>query len=162
MSNLEERVARAIDLALLRWGNSPLLEVALKVKGPPSDTSRLIARTAIEACGIEEARARIAALEETLTESRAWLNASLGLVEGDDGPPNWDGIREHIEEIDAILTPAQQMDRITGENDGLTAALNEAQAERASNSVLRARVAALEDALRGLEPYLDAIVCYAS
>src|SRR5208337_3508692 len=120
--------SQAISLGLLRWGNSPLLEVALKVKGPPSDTSRLIARTAIEACGIEEARARIAALEETLTESRAWLNASLGLVEGDDGPPNWDGIREHIEEIDAILTPAQQMDRITGENDGLTAALNEAQA----------------------------------
>src|SRR5208337_2728929 len=50
--------------------------------------------------------ARVAALEAVLTESRTWLNASLGLVNGD-GPPNWDGIREHIEEIDAVLAPAQ-------------------------------------------------------
>src|SRR5208283_2791098 len=110
MSDLEERVARAIQTTL---GISPLMahtaaRAAIEACGVENLTAALakekeataeltvengllgeqMDRIAGENDGLEEARARIAALEKVLTESRTWLDASLGLVNGD-GPPNW-------------------------------------------------------------------------
>jgi hypothetical protein len=46
-------------------------------------------------------------LVAALKEADSWLDAALGMVERGDGPPNWDGIREHRIVIRAALAKAE-------------------------------------------------------
>jgi hypothetical protein len=59
----------------------------------------VILPTAVESMATE-----ILALRALSSESVAWLDAALGMVERGDGPPNWDGIREHLLDLRAALS----------------------------------------------------------
>lgn len=60
------------------------------------------------------------------------------------------------------LTDEQLRARVAELEDLLRQAAESIERSLVEKRALRARVARLEAALRGLEPYLDAIVCYAS
>ena len=55
---------------------------------------------------LEKARAERDAARALLQEAGEWNNAALGMLEGDAGPPNWDGMRDLRTRIAQLLGDA--------------------------------------------------------